>query len=267
MQLDGSVCLVTGASGGIGRALACALAAEGAHLILSGRDEARLAETVDAVDTSRCLACYGGDLRDATTLNHLAQLAARHEASVLFNVSGANQLGLFESASDEDIEALIGINLVAPMQLTRRLLPLLRARPQAAIVNVGSAFGAIGHAGYVNYCASKFGLRGFSEALSRELADCAVRVIHVAPRATRTAMNSAVATRLNQVLGNAEDPPDVVAQAVLAAVRGNRKRIAVGWPERFFIRLNQMLPGVVDRALGGKLMLVKQTLQSAGAQE
>ncbi len=267
MLLEDRVCLVTGASGGIGRALACALARDGANLILTGRDEARLAETAEAVGAARCLACYSGDLRAPATLNGLAELAAQHEVSALFNVSGANQLKLFDGASDEDIESLIGINLVAPMQLTRRLLPLLRAHPQAAIVNVGSAFGAIGHAGYVNYCASKFGLRGFSEALSRELADCAIQVVHVAPRATRTAMNGAAAARLNQVLGNAEDPPDVVAQAVLAAVRGNRKRSAVGWPERFFIHLNQILPGVVDRALGGKLTVVKQTLQSAGAQK
>ena len=96
------------------------------------------------------------------------------------------------------------------MLLCQGLLPLLRNRPEAAIVNIGSTFGSIGHPGFATYCASKFGLRGFTETLRRELADTEVQVYYVAPRATRTDMNSAAVVQLNEELGNAMDPPDVV---------------------------------------------------------
>lgn len=93
------------------------------------------------------------------------------------------------------------------MLLTHALLPLLQRAPEAAVVNVGSAFGALGHPGFTAYCASKFGLRGFTEALARELADGKIRVLYLAPRVTATAMNDSRVEALNTALGHVVDPP------------------------------------------------------------
>ena len=141
-------------------------------------------------------------------------------------------------------------------------LPLLRAQPRALVVNVGSTYGSIGYPGYATYCASKFALRGFSEALRRELADTQVNVMYAAPRATRTAMNSTAATALNQALKVGMDDPADVARAVLKAVQSERSELYLGWPEKLFVRINGMLPGVVDRALRKQLPVIRRYLAS-----
>ena len=98
------------------------------------------------------------------------------------------------------------------------------------------------------YAASKFALRGFSEALRREMADTGVGVLYVAPRATRTSMNSAQAVALNSALKVAMDPPESVADAVLRAIELDRSELYLGWPEKFFVRLNGLLPSEIGRA-------------------
>lgn len=126
------------------------------------------------------------------------------------------------------------------------------------VVNVGSIYGSIGYPGYATYSASKFALRGFSEALRRELADTTVDVLYAAPRATRTSMNTSAATALNQALKVGMDDPVDVARAVLDAVQQQRNELYLGWPEKLFVRLNGMLPGVVDRALRKQLPLIRR---------
>jgi short-subunit dehydrogenase len=165
--------------------------------------------------------------------------------------------GLYEEQPIATVEAMLQTNLVAPMLLCRQMLPLLKARPEAALVMLGSIFGSIGHPGFVAYCAGKFGLRGFTEALARELADTPVQVLYLAPRATRTALNPERVNDLNAALGNSVDDPGEVARALVELLeRGSRRRY-LGWPEKLFVRINALLPGIVDRALAGKLDTVR----------
>jgi short-subunit dehydrogenase len=178
--------------------------------------------------------------------------------NLLINAAGVNHFALLEQLPADDIDALLNINLHAPIQLTRLLLPLLRQAEEAMVVNVGSTYGALGYPGYAAYCASKFALRGFSEALRRELADTAVGVLYVAPRATRTTMNSAAAQALNTALNAQQDDPAKVAEAVVRAISGARRELYLGWPERFFVRLNAWLPHLVDRGLRKHLPLVRR---------
>jgi short-subunit dehydrogenase len=128
----------------------------------------------------------------------------------------------------------------------------------ARIVNVGSILGYLGYPGHAAYSATKFALRGFSEAQRRELADGPVRVTYFAPRATHTALNGAALCALNAELGVAMDTPDAVAAALVALLANPANERLLGMPERLFARLNQIVPGLVDRALRRQLPVIRR---------
>ena len=260
MQPRHSTILVTGASGGIGSELCRLLAAEGATLVMSCID-ARALESlrtelggmhhVVAADIAR------PDGREAV-------VAACHAAggiAAVVNLAGILDFNLFAAQRVDTIERILHVNAVAPILLTRLLLPLLHARPEARIVNVGSTFGSIGHPGFVAYCASKAALKSFSEALARELADTRVSVAYIAPRATATPLNTGRVVALNAALGNKSDPPAAVAVAIVQLLRGRKRLRYLGWPERLFVRLNALLPSLVHAALVRKLPVIKRFAQ------
>tara|TARA_R110002110_G_scaffold318658_1_gene531492 strand:- start:34671 stop:35468 length:798 start_codon:yes stop_codon:yes gene_type:complete len=265
MQLAGKRFILTGAAGGIGQAFATALAGAGAQLLLVSRSE-------DALEALRGRLPGSGHqvlAADLATAGGRAGLMAAAGESVdgLINNAGANIFGLFEERSEAELRQTLELNLLLPMLLVRGLLPALRAR-NGIIVNVGSAFGSIGFAGNVAYSSSKFGLRGFSEALRRELADSGVKVQYLAPRATNTPMNSPAVQAMNAELGTAMDSPERVAGELLALLGGTRGVRFVGWPERFFIKLNSVFPALVDRALRRQLPVVRRhALADAGGRE
>ena len=101
-------------------------------------------------------------------------------------------------------------------------------------------------------------MRGFTEALRRELADTSVRVHYVAPRATRTGINTSAVERMNEELGVAMDPPELVAKAVCDMLAGGRAEAVLGWPEKFFARVNGVLPRLVDGALRKQLPVIRR---------
>ena len=129
---------------------------------------------------------------------------------------------------------------------------------RSLVVNLGSTFGSIGYPGFSAYCASKFALRGFSEALRRELADTEMKVLYIAPRATRTSMNSAQVVAMNDELNVAMDDPLEVADQVAQAIIREREELYLGWPEKLFVRLNSLLPRVVDQALRKQLPIIQR---------
>ncbi|MPS96503.1 MULTISPECIES: SDR family oxidoreductase [Pseudomonadota] len=257
MQPTDCRALLTGASGGIGLALAQRLASEGAHLLLVGRRLEPLqpllqrfpqnVQTVQADIASRA----GRDALVAAAQNFGG-------LNCLINAAGVNRFGLLDQQDEQQIAELIGLNVTATLQLTQRLLPLLRAQRRALVINVGSTFGTIGYPGFAAYCASKFALRGFSEALRRELADTNVRVLYFAPRATRTPMNAPSVVAMNDELGVAMDDPEKVAAELLQAIRHEQEERYLGWPERLFVRLNGLLPRVVDQALRKQLPIIQR---------
>jgi short-subunit dehydrogenase len=256
MRLPECRAVLTGASGGIGLALAERLCAGGAQVIAVARQEValeplrqRYAEQVRVVTAD--LASPGGRQAVVDAAHALGGV------NLAINAAGINRLALLEQMDDQAVAEMLDINLVATVQLTRALLPLLRQQ-QALLVNIGSIYGSIGYPGYATYCASKFALRGFSEALRREMADTGVGVLYVAPRATSTPMNSDRAVALNRALKVTMDTPESVADAVIRAIELDRSELYLGWPEKFFVRLNGMLPRLVDRALRKQLPLIRQ---------
>ena len=256
MQLNHARILLTGASGGLGQELARQLAAAGAVLLLAGRDDGRLRPLSAALGNGSASVC--GDLGRPAGVAALAAAARDFEVNVLINNAGVGAFGLLETQAWSTVEEVLATNLEGPIHLTHALLPWLKAQPQAAIVNIGSTFGSLPFPGFAAYSAAKAGLRGFSQALRRELADSLVAVIHVAPRAIDTPLNSAAVNALNRALKNHSDSADDVARQIVAALRRGDGEHHFGFPERLFAWLNGVAPSLIDRGLAGKLPIVKQ---------
>ena len=257
MQIADCRALMTGASGGIGQALVARLAQGGARLLLVGRQLAALEDLVQRFPGQIELVC--ADITEASGREAVLAAARRFGGlNSLINAAGVNRFSLLEAHDEADIAALIGLNLTATVQLTHRLLPLLRQQERALLVTLGSTFGSIGYPGFSAYCASKFALRGFAEALRRELADTGIKVLYIAPRATRTPMNSAQVVAMNEALNVAMDDPLAVAEQIVQALVGERQELYLGWPEKLFVRLNSLLPRVVDQALRKQLPIIQR---------
>ena len=222
----------------------------------NARDTARLAGITATLGGGHSSVC--ADLTRPEGVAAAAGAAREFGANVLINNAGIGGFGFYERQEWSEIDALLATNLAAPMRLTHALLHWLKAQPQAAIVNIGSTFGSLPFAGFAAYSAAKAGLRGFSQALRRELADTQVAVIHLAPRAIDTALNSDAVNALNRALNNRSDSAEAVARQVVAALaRGDGER-HFGFPERFFAWLNGVAPALIDRGLAGKLDVIKQ---------
>jgi short-subunit dehydrogenase len=256
MQLKNARILLTGASGGLGQELACQLTDCGAALLLAGRDSGRLNALATSLGPGAASIC--ADLERASGVAALAGAAREFGVNVLINNAGVSAFGLLENQEWAAIERVLATNLEAPIHLTHALLPWLKAQPQAAIVNIGSTFGSLPFPGFVAYSAAKAGLRGFSQALRRELADSLVAVIHIAPRAIDTPLNSDAVKALNRALKNHSDSPVDVARQVVAALRRGDGEHHFGFPERLFAWLNGVAPSLIDRGLAGKLAIIKQ---------
>jgi short-subunit dehydrogenase len=256
MQLSDAKILLTGATGGLGEELARQLARAGARILLAGRDAARLATVDDALPGTH--ATIRAELTRPEGIAATVDAAREFGVNVLINNAGIGSFGMFEQQDWPSIEQILATNLEAPMRLTHAMLPLLKSRRQAAIVSVGSTFGSLPFPGFVAYSAAKAGLRGFSQALRRELSDSAVAVIHLAPRAIDTPMNSPEVKALNLELGNSSDSPESVARQVLLALVLGHGEHHFGFPEKIFAWLNGIAPSLIDRALAGKLPIIKR---------
>jgi short-subunit dehydrogenase len=262
--------LLTGATGGIGRVIAQRLLEEGAQVLLVARDERALDALVRSCAFARDrVHAHAADITQPEARSALCAVARQWNGgvNVLINNAGTNAFSMYEDLSSEQIDQCLAVNVQAPMHLCRELLHSLKTRESAAIVNIGSVFGSIGLPGFVAYSATKFAIRGFSEALRRELADSNVMVKYLAPRATRTAMNSAAVEAMNVRLKVAMDPPERVARELVRLFKRRRYSAVVGWPENAFVKVNALLPGIVDRAVRGQLSIVRAFARRLRPQE
>lgn len=260
MNLQDKTVVLTGACGGIGMCIAQQLADTGARLILVGRERMALQRQRGMLPINAAAhLIHVANLSDADERDSLAQLCRETGVDILINNAGVGEFKLLEDSRREAIERLIDINLNVPIQLTRLLLPTLRASRTGVIVNIGSTFGSIAYPGYSVYSASKYGLRGFSEALRRELSDSAIRVLYFAPRATKTPLNDANVVALNDALGITMDAPEAVARALVKRIQNKRWHASVfGWPERFYAFLNGLNPSITDTAIRKQLPTIKR---------
>lgn len=251
--------LVTGAAGGIGSSIARRLAETGVKLSLTDFRAGPLDDVADELRaTGADVTAVAADVTSAAGRDVLVEHARRADVGTLINVAGVNPFGLFAQQGGDEIERTMLINSTAPILLCRALIPVLERHARARIVNVGSIFGSLAYPGFAVYSASKFALRGFTEALRRELAGSGISVHYVAPRATRTPLLTDRVRALNEELGVAMDPPEAVAQAVAAILERGRREVYLGLAERIFVKVNAILPGLVDRAIRTQLPVIRR---------
>jgi short-subunit dehydrogenase len=156
---------------------------------------------------------------------------------------------------------MVQINLTVPLQLTRAVLPAMQARNDGHIVNIGSIFGSLGFPHYASYCATKFAMRGFSQALRRELADTALKITYIAPRAVKTPLNDEATREMLAAASISMDEPQLVAARILEAIVSQREEVYIGQPESFFAWLNGFLPNLVNLGLRKQARLAKPYAQ------
>ncbi len=250
MRLEGKFALVTGAGSGIGRALAVEASKRGMTLALCGRRADALAATLALLDASKANIAIPADV---TRSQDRAAIVARLKENwgrldVLVNNAGVVNGGALEQEEDAAIERLVATNVTAPIALTRDLLPLLLVAPPSRVVNIGSMFGDIPFPLFSAYSATKFALRGFSDALRREFGDRGVGVTYAAPRATRTEAADAL-EQLIAAMTPSLDEPAAVAVQIWSAVEKDATSVYPPGAERFFVLLQRLFPSLVDSAV------------------
>jgi NAD(P)-dependent dehydrogenase (short-subunit alcohol dehydrogenase family) len=265
MNLEGKVAVVTGAASGIGRAVSRSLAARGCHLAICDIDETGLEETARLVGNSIRVTRHRLDVADGKMIADLpGQIEASHGGvDILVNNAGVALGGTFDLVSEAEFDWLIGINFQGVVRMTRAFLPLLKARPEAQLVNLSSLFGLIAPPGQAAYAASKFAVRGFSAALSNELlaAKSPVRVTVVHPGGVRTSI-AANARIANGVPGSVRErhrerfdrvlkmPPEQAGEIIVKGIERRRPRVLVGSDAKIASVLERLMPVSYWRLLG-----------------
>jgi NAD(P)-dependent dehydrogenase (short-subunit alcohol dehydrogenase family) len=259
-SFEGRVAAITGAGSGIGRALAQELARRGAHLALSDIDEAGLAETVTLCEGSAVkVTSKRVDVADRDAVHAWAdEVVTDHgQVNLVFNNAGVAVAASIESVSYDDFEWLMSINFWGVVHGTKAFLPHLKAAPGGGhVVNLSSVFGLISVPTQAVYNASKFAVRGFTDALRIELdaerSTVSCTTVHPGGIKTNIARNARFDPSLTEGLGGRVDPaadfhriamttPEKAARVILSAVERNKRRVLVG-PDAKAIDLLSRLP-------------------------
>lgn len=269
-EFNDKVAVITGAGSGIGRALAQELARQGCRLALSDISQDGLAQTVDLLGLGpERLHCELLNVADRAAFKAYAATVVAHfgQVDIVINNAGVGLMGSVSEVSDEDFDWLMGINFWGMVDGSRAFLPHLQTRPQAWLVNVSSIFGIIGVPGQAAYNASKFGVRGFTEALWHEYNDSNITVCCVHPGGIKTAIarnsrasasiephqHSAGAELFEQM---ARTTPEQAAVVIVEGMRKHRRRILIGGDAKFMALLTRLMPDnywrVLERFLSRK---------------
>ena len=222
-DLSGRYALVTGATGGIGHAIAVALHKAGATVAISGTRENVLQELAGVLKDR--VHVIPANLSDAESIANLASQAEEKMGAIdiLVNNAGVTRDGLAMRMSDEDWETVINVNLTAAFRLTRAVLRGMMKRRTGRIINISSVVGVAGNPGQVNYCASKAGIIGFSKSLAQEAASRGITVNSIAPGFIASAMTDDLKEEQKQAIlgkipqGEMGTPEDIAAAAVYLA--------------------------------------------------
>lgn len=253
MNITGKRVLITGGSSGIGLALVQVLLAKGAKVTISGRRPEIVAEAVRSLQTGS--AEIHGIAADVATAEGRdvtlgLALAALGGLDILVNNAGGVRAGRLENIPEAELRAMIDVNLVAPILLTRAALPALRQSGDAMVVNIASGIALIGAPFYATYAAAKAGVASFGESLRRELKGEGIHVLTVYPGGTDTPMMKS--NRAGPELGFSREPASAVADAVAGGIETGAFEVIRGGEARAqMIALNRENPTAVDERLLG----------------
>jgi short-subunit dehydrogenase len=235
--------LLAGGSGGLGQLVAAQFLQEGADVTVMSRTW-----TVNSKIAARHVIV---DLSTPVGIAEASAVVAREQPDILVNMAGVQFFGPAECQSSDEIYSGYMVNLVAPVSLCRACLPFMKQRNSGQIANIGSIFGSIPLAHFAAYSSAKAGLRAFSEALRRELVETDIAVTYIAPRAVGTGMLTPEIRKYAEDTGMKVDSPARVSKRIVKAIKRRKKEVYIGFPERFFVRLNALLPRLVDAAVRG----------------
>jgi short-subunit dehydrogenase len=253
-NLEGKLVLITGAAAGIGRALALELARRRANLLLVDIDAAGLAAT--ALEARRRGVRVDVCLADLARGEEVARLAARvrrdfSHLDVLVNNAGVAYYGTTHEMSHEQWRRVMAVNLFAPIQLTRELLPVLFERPEAHLLNMCSISGLVGSSRLAAYNATKFALVGFTESLRAEYGPRGLGVTALCPGLVRTGIFESAMTG-----GDKRAPrfpwwmtasPERVARGAVRAIRRNQGLVVITAHARLVWWVKRLSPWLLDR--------------------
>jgi short-subunit dehydrogenase len=255
--IKGAAVALTGAASGIGRALASALAAQGADLALADIDEPQLAALANELRQSHQvnISAHRVDVAEDDEVRRFAEAAIRQHPrlNVLINNAGVALQGWFEEMTLAEFDWVMSVNFRGVVRGTYYFLPHLRAQREAHIVNISSVFGLIAPVGQTAYSASKFAVRGFTESLRHELAATNVRVTCVHPggiatnilrnsRAVKAVDDERRAQASKRFAKMAKTTPEQAAAVIIEGLLQNRPRVLIGGDARFMDRLQRWLP-------------------------
>jgi short-subunit dehydrogenase len=257
-EIRGLVAVVTGASSGIGEATARAFGQAGANVVLAARRLDRLkavAAEIDAAGTGAESLVVAADMSRLEDISRLVEQTQAHfgRVDVLVNNAGFGRLNWLEKLDPvRDIEAQYAVNVLGVVHATRLVLPMMMAQRSGHVINVCSTSGLVATPTYSVYASTKFAVRGFGEALRREVAPWGIRVSTLYPggAATEFAEHAQIRRKTNVttpgwLLLSAEQ----VAEAVVGLVHRPRAELVIPWPFRLVAALNEWLPGLVDWAV------------------
>jgi short-subunit dehydrogenase len=253
-ELGKKAVFITGASSGIGAATARAFARAGSNLVIGARREEKLQALKTELERVNGIQVLplGLDVTDNALVEEVVREAIAHfgRIDVLFNNAGIGRLDWLDRMDmADDLERQIDVNLLGVMRVAKAILPHMQARRRGHIINMSSLGGLVGGPTYTAYSASKFGVRGFSEALRREVKSWGIHVSTVVPGAVRTGFaREAVERRKTGITTPAflALTPESVADRIVRLARRPKRALILPGVLRLVLLLNMLWPGMID---------------------
>lgn len=249
MNLENKNVILIGASGGIGLKVAELLLSAGARVSMVARSADSLTQLNQENNENSLIIL--ADITSHSGRKKIINQAidAFGSIDILINLAGQMSFSEFQNEKDSVTKSLFDTNVVAPMLISKLILPHMKANEKGLIVNVGSIFGSIPFALFSTYSSTKAALKAFSESLRRELSDTNINVSYIAPRAVQTKFNSQKINDMCNEFSIKMDDPAEVARQIINTIKQEKKDKYLGFPEKVFVRINALFPRLVDLAL------------------
>ena len=241
--------IVTGATSGIGRSLVVRLVREGARVVAIGRRADRLQQLVSEVAEPDRLTTLAVDVTECDACSRALALAqsAYGGLDILVNNAGLGGIGLFSESSPARVRDVKEVNFFAPVEWIRQSLPILRQGTKPLIVNVGSVLGHRAVPRKSEYCASKFALHGFSDALRAELAHDGIDVLLASPSTTASEFFDASRGQKSASDGKGGMSPDLVADRIVRAMQRGQHEVIMTVGGKLLVWLDRLCPPLANR--------------------